>query len=108
LGESLRCCRSRAAPRLIRFLEQSSFPGGRISLHVSHGDPGEKIVHQAQAHSADLVVMGTHGWSGVVRWILGSVAQHVIQTAPCSVLTVAPASLSKRGSSDAESREIGR
>ena len=91
-----------------RFLEQSPFPGGRISVHVSHGDPGEQIVHQAQAHSADLVVMGTHGWSGVVRWMLGSVAHHVIQTAPCPVLTVAPGSLSERGPSEAESREVRR
>jgi nucleotide-binding universal stress UspA family protein len=91
-----------------RFLEQSPFPGGRISVRLSHGDPGEQIVHQAQAQSADLIVMGTHGWSGVVRWMLGSVAHHVIQAAPCPVLTIAPASLSERGRSDAESRGTGR
>jgi nucleotide-binding universal stress UspA family protein len=51
--------------------------------------PSEQIVHQA--HAADLIVMGTHGWSGIVRWMLGSVAHHVIQTAPCPVLTIAPA-----------------
>jgi nucleotide-binding universal stress UspA family protein len=38
--------------------------------------------------------MGTHGWSGIVRWMLGSVANYVIQTAPCPVLTIAPASVS--------------
>lgn len=91
-----------------RFLEQSPFPGGRISVRLSHGDPGEQIVHQAQAQSADLIVMGTHGWSGVVRWMLGSVAHHVIQAAPCPILTIAPASLSERGRSDAESRGTGR
>jgi nucleotide-binding universal stress UspA family protein len=39
--------------------------------------------------------MGTHGWSGAIRWMLGSVAHDVIQTAPCPVLTVGPASVSK-------------
>jgi nucleotide-binding universal stress UspA family protein len=88
-----------------RFLEKSPAPGGRINVHLSHGDPGEQIVHQAQVRSADLIVMGTHGWSGLVRWMLGSVAHHVIQTAPCPVLTVAPPSVSGHG---AESHGAGR
>jgi nucleotide-binding universal stress UspA family protein len=88
-----------------RFLEKSPFPGGRINVRLSHGDPGEQVVHQAQAQSADLIVMGTHGWSGLVRWMLGSVAHHVIQTAPCPVLTVAPSSVSEQG---AESQGAGR
>jgi nucleotide-binding universal stress UspA family protein len=91
-----------------RFVEQSGFPGERITVHLSHGDPGEQIVHQAQARSADLIVMGTHGWSGIVRWMLGSVAHHVIQTAPCPVLTTAPAGLSEPSHSNAESRGSGR
>ena len=60
-------------------------------MRLSPGVPAEQIVHQAQAQAADLIVMGTHGWSGIVRWMLGSVAHHVIQTAPCPVLTIAPA-----------------
>jgi nucleotide-binding universal stress UspA family protein len=87
-----------------RFLEKSPFPGGRINVRLSHGDTGEQIVHQAQAHSADLIVMGTHGWSGLARWMLGSVAHHVIQTAPCPVLTVAPPGMPGHG---AESRGAG-
>jgi nucleotide-binding universal stress UspA family protein len=88
-----------------RFLERSPFPGGRINVCLLHGDPGEQIVHQAQAQSADLIVMGTHGWSGLVRWMLGSVAHHVIQTAPCPVLTVAPPSVPGH---NAESHGVGR
>ena len=49
--------------------------------------------------------MGTHGWSGLVRWMLGSVAHHVIQTAPCPVLTIAPPSVSGH---DGESQGAGR
>jgi nucleotide-binding universal stress UspA family protein len=73
-----------------RFLEQSTLPRDRVHVRLSEGVPGEQIVHRAQEHAADLIVMGTHGWSGGVRWMLGSVAHHVIQTAPCPVLTVSP------------------
>ena len=91
-----------------RFLERSSLPRERIHVHLSPGVPGEQIVHQAQERSADLIVMGTHGWSGVVRWMLGSVAHHVIQTAPCSVLTVAPASVAGRAHAGTQSPGGGR
>ena len=73
-----------------RFLERSTLPRERIHVRLSPGVPGEHILHQAQKQDTDLIVMGTHGWSGIVRWMLGSVAQYVIQTAPCPVLTVAP------------------
>jgi hypothetical protein len=52
--------------------------------------------------------MGTHGWSGIVRWMLGSVAHYVIQTAPCPVLTIAPASVSAPARPGAESHGAGR
>jgi nucleotide-binding universal stress UspA family protein len=86
-----------------RFLEGSTLPRERIHVHLPPGVAGEQIVHQAQERAADLIVMGTHGWSGVVRWMLGSVAQYVIQTAPCPVLTIAPASVSERARPDARS-----
>jgi nucleotide-binding universal stress UspA family protein len=73
-----------------RFLERSTRARARVHVRLSPGAPGEQIVHRAQELVADLIVMGTHGWSGVVRWMLGSVAHHVIQTAPCPVLTVGP------------------
>jgi nucleotide-binding universal stress UspA family protein len=74
-----------------RFLERSPLPRERIHVRLSPGVPADQIVHQAQEQATDLIVMGTHGWSGIVRWMLGSVAHHVIQTAPCPVLTIAPA-----------------
>jgi nucleotide-binding universal stress UspA family protein len=73
-----------------RFLETSTLARERVLVHLPQGAPDEQIVHRAKEQAADLVVMGTHGWSGVVRWMLGSVAHHVIQTAPCPVLTVGP------------------
>src|SRR4029450_7799911 len=85
---------------------RSTLPRERIHVRLSPGVPGEQIVHQAQA--ADLIVMGTHGWSGIVRWMLGSVAHYVPQTAPCPVLTIAPASVSAPARPGAESHGAGR
>lgn len=50
----------------------------------------DQILHWARDRGADLIVMGTHGWSGLLRWILGSNAHHVVQVAPVPVLTVGP------------------
>jgi nucleotide-binding universal stress UspA family protein len=52
------------------------------------GWPAEEIVEAAFRELADLIVMGTHGRQGLKRLVLGSVAQRVIATAPCPVLTV--------------------
>lgn len=52
------------------------------------GDPARVIVDEAVARHADLVVVGTHGRSGVARFLLGSVAERVVHLAPCPVLTV--------------------
>jgi nucleotide-binding universal stress UspA family protein len=50
------------------------------------------IVDTARDHGCDLIVMGTHGRSGVSRLVLGSVAEEVLRKAPCPVLAVkAPA-----------------
>ena len=91
-----------------RFLEVSTLPRERIHVRVTRGIADEQIVHSAQEHAADLIVMGTHGWSGVVRWMLGSVAHGVIQTAPCPVLTIAPASVPGAPRPGAPATGIGR
>jgi universal stress protein A len=59
---------------------------------VKIGVPTEEIVHAARQEAADLIVMSTHGLTGWRHLVLGSVAEKVVQTAPCAVLTVhAPA-----------------
>lgn len=52
------------------------------------GDPSGEIVAEAESWKPDLLVLGTHGASGLERAILGSVAAHVVHDAPCSVLVV--------------------
>ncbi len=56
----------------------------------SHGRPEEVIVEMARKKRADLIVMGTHGRTGLPHVLLGSVAERVIRNAPCPVITVGP------------------
>jgi len=55
---------------------------------LRYGRPAEEIVNAAVAEFADLIVMGTNGRKGLRRLMLGSVAQQVVATAPCPVVTV--------------------
>jgi nucleotide-binding universal stress UspA family protein len=54
------------------------------------GDPGHEIVRVAEELNADLIVLGTHGYSGWKRFTIGSVAEFVVSHAPCAVLTIKP------------------
>jgi len=95
LGQMAHLLYEQGRAEVERFLEQSTLPRDRVRVHlVQGGAPDERIVHAATEHAADLIVMGTHGWSGLPRWLLGSVALHAIQMAPCPVLTVSPVGVS--------------
>lgn len=55
---------------------------------VSHGDPAHEIVHIANEESVDLIVIATHGLTGWQHIVFGSVAERVVRTARCPVVTV--------------------
>ncbi len=61
-------------------------------IPVSHvflqGDPATEIINYAAEAGSDVIVMGTHGRTGLERLLLGSVAEKVMRDAPCSVLVV--------------------
>jgi universal stress protein A len=59
-----------------------------ISREVRQGQSAEEIVRLATERKADLIVMGTHGRTGLARLLAGSVAESVLRTAPCPVLAV--------------------
>lgn len=51
-------------------------------------EPAEEIVKYADSEGIDLIVMGTHGRPGLAHLLMGSVAEKVVRTAPCPVLTL--------------------
>jgi nucleotide-binding universal stress UspA family protein len=73
--------------------------------HIVVGQPDIEIVRFAQEHGADLIVMGTHGYGAVKRFLLGSVADRVVRQAHCPVLVVP--SRAVPGHDDA-TRAVGR
>ena len=69
--------------------EQELRAGGlRTEARVLHGDPREVLVDTARAEGAQLLVVGSHGRSGLAKLLLGSVASHVVTHAPCNVMVV--------------------
>jgi nucleotide-binding universal stress UspA family protein len=74
---ALQAGRGRAAPR--RF---------STSVKVLPGDPREALVETARTEKADLLIVGSHGRTGLPKLLLGSVASHAVSHAPCDVLVV--------------------
>ena len=62
--------------------------GFQTEAKVIQGDPRNALVELAQNEGADLLVVGSHGRSGVAKLLMGSVASYVVTHAPCSVLVV--------------------
>jgi len=71
-------------------LEVKALGATRVSAKLASGLPWTMIVNELDDPSYDLVVVGTHGRTGLSRILLGSVAEKVVRHAPCSVLTVRP------------------
>jgi universal stress protein A len=67
-----------------------AIPSGaaNVSSEVRTGSPWRKIIEVAAERSSDLIVMGTHGRTGVAHIVMGSVAERVLRRAPCPVLTL--------------------
>ncbi len=63
---------------------------GNVIQKVLVGDVGEKIVEYAEEVGGDLIVMGTHGYKGLERIMFGSVADKVVKSAVCPVMTINP------------------
>ena len=70
--------------------------GVRVGKLIRYGAAAGTIVDAARELGADLIVLGTHGRTGLGRLLLGSVAEEVVRTAPCPVLTVKADSATRR------------
>jgi nucleotide-binding universal stress UspA family protein len=77
-----------ARTALDRVVKDLNFPGVTIYPEVNEGTPFEAIIRFAREKNIDLIVMGTHGHTGLVHMLMGSVAEKVVRKAPCPVLTV--------------------
>jgi nucleotide-binding universal stress UspA family protein len=74
--------------QLQRIADQESKKGSRLTTIVRTAKPFHGIITAAAEHRTDLIVMATHGYSGVNHVLLGSTAERVVRHAPCPVLTV--------------------
>jgi universal stress protein A len=63
-------------------------PAVQVVRRLVTGDPASEIPRVAKEENVDLIVMGTHGRTGLLRMLMGSVAELVVRRAPCAVLTV--------------------
>ena len=73
----------------------AAMPDDGMTGEVLVGNPARRIIEAAASKNADLIVMGTHGRGGVAHLLMGSVAERVVRTAPCPVLTVRETDASK-------------
>jgi type II secretory ATPase GspE/PulE/Tfp pilus assembly ATPase PilB-like protein/nucleotide-binding universal stress UspA family protein len=80
--------RRRCLERIGRSIDVDTDLAVEIVKDVLHGMPHAAIVAYARGHGIDLIVMGTHGRTGLSRLALGSVAQRVLRDAPCPVFVV--------------------
>jgi len=86
-GELMAQAKSEDQRVLLGVRERLSLPASVQEFLVA-GDPATEIVKAAQEWLADLIVVGSHGRSGMSRIVLGSVAEGVVRHAPCPVLVV--------------------
>jgi nucleotide-binding universal stress UspA family protein len=81
-----------ARKRLEQELKKVEAAGVQVEADVRQGVPAEEIVAEARECGADLIVMGTHGHTGLEHVLLGSVAERTVRLSDSPVLTVKPRS----------------
>jgi nucleotide-binding universal stress UspA family protein len=80
--------RAWATKELEKLVAKAKKSGVRAKGVIAEGSAHEQIVRLAKKTRADIIVIGTHGRSGLAKLFLGSVAERVVGAAPCPVLTV--------------------
>lgn len=80
--------RAQAQKRLDAIVARARKAGVRAAGLLLEGVPHERVARAARAKKPDLLVIGTHGRTGLAKFFLGSVAARLVASAPCPVLTV--------------------
>lgn len=78
----------RASESIKEIIPKLGISSERTEIKVARGIASQEIVKIAEETGADLIVMGTHGYTGVTHALLGSTAERVVRRAPCPVLTM--------------------
>ena len=88
IGEFLQNLVAAAERQLTMLKDGAAATGVATKTAVITGRPAQSIVEHAASERCDLIVMGTHGRTGLSHAVMGSVAERVLRKAPCPVLTV--------------------
>ena len=75
---------------LAQVVPEAESAGVEVARLVAVGSPYRKIIDMAEAEQVDLIVMATAGRTGFSRLVMGSIAERVVRTASCPVLTIRP------------------
>ena len=76
--------------------KMAAFVSDNLKTKVAHeakvlnGDIAEEIIRYAETEGVDMIIMGTHGYKGLEKVLFGSVADKVVKTSSCPVLTINP------------------
>jgi nucleotide-binding universal stress UspA family protein len=73
---------------LKKMTEKVKYPGVKVGWEVVKGNEAESITEYVKKNEVDLIIIATHGRSGVSRWVMGSVADRVLRSACAPVLMV--------------------
>jgi nucleotide-binding universal stress UspA family protein len=87
-ADVLETARIHGQKQLDKLVAKARAAGARVRGLLLEGTAADTIVRTARSRRADVIVMGTHGRTGLTRMLMGSVAGRVIGTAPCPVMTV--------------------
>jgi universal stress protein A len=88
LSDFLKNLIAEAEAQLERYRGMAELARVRTAITVRTGQPAKTIIEHARTGGVALIVMGTHGRSGLAHLFMGSVAEHVVRHAPCPVVTM--------------------
>ncbi len=82
--------------RLRELAEELALPKRHLHVHLQEGRPSEVICAAADLFESDLIVLGTHGWTGLKHLLIGSTAERVVRHSPCPTLVMRTPQRKKR------------
>lgn len=88
MKEAIDAEQARAADYLAQIAASPELAGISVQTHVQSGVPAQCILEAAREQQVDLILLGSHGETGLKRWVLGSVAQHVTRHSSAPVLVL--------------------